>query len=265
MSLVYDDETPLEETAAAVESDPALATQVLRVANSAAVRSLGAEPMRDLRQALVMIGLDELRTMAGAMALLATFATRDELSLDLQRTSAVSASIAAVMAPHAPGVPRSLPFVCGLLCEVGALACLVVDGPGYVELWRHTMGSRGRWPVSTAMAREQLELKRYGVTARSVGARLLRRHSLPDDIARAVEATGQETGAPLVHRATAFARLVTPVIVNANAANDTANLADQLGEVARWTSLDTVGPAELVRRCLTAASNAERTVRAVRG
>lgn len=131
MALANDDAAPMEAIAAAVQADPALATQLLRVANSAAFRYSGAEPIRDLRQALVMIGLSELRTMAGAMALLATFATRDELSLDLHRTSAVSGSIAAALVP---GATRSLPFVCGLLCEVGALACLAVDGPSYVDL-----------------------------------------------------------------------------------------------------------------------------------
>src|SRR5579883_1011709 len=127
MALVNDDTASIEAIAGAVQLDPALATQVLRMANSAAFRHAGAGATRDLRQALVTIGLEELRIMAGAMALLATFATRDELSLDLHRTSAVSGSIADAIAPPGPGLARSLPFICGLLCEVGALACLAVD------------------------------------------------------------------------------------------------------------------------------------------
>src|SRR5271165_3620015 len=94
MLLVNDERAPMDAMAAAVQCDPALATQVLRVANSAAFRHAGMDAVRDLRQALVTIGLEELRMMAGAMALLATFATRDELSLDLHRTSAVSGAIA---------------------------------------------------------------------------------------------------------------------------------------------------------------------------
>src|SRR4029077_568439 len=71
MSLVNDESATFDAIAAAVQCDPALATQVLRVANSAVFRPPAAEPVRDLRQALVTIGISELRIMAGAMALLA--------------------------------------------------------------------------------------------------------------------------------------------------------------------------------------------------
>ncbi|HXN32280.1 MAG TPA: HDOD domain-containing protein [Polyangiaceae bacterium] len=266
MILVNDEGAPIDAIASAVQCDPALATQVLRVANSAAFRPAGSDAVRDLRQGLVTVGLGELRMMAGAMALLATFATRDELSLDLHRTSAVSGSIAEAIVPLGPGVTRSLPYLCGLLCEVGALACLAVDGPGYVELWQRTVNSNGgRWSPEAVTGREALEIKRYGIASRTIAARLLRRHHLPPEIASAIEtAPGSSPTVPLFHRATAFARIATLLVVEALRTRDSAALKEQIGEVARITSLVELDVDELARRCLLAATTMEKTLRAAR-
>lgn len=266
MVLVNDERAPLEAIASAVQCDPALATQVLRVANSAAFRHAGVEPVRDLRQALVVLGLEELRMMAGAMALLATFATRDELSLDLHRACAVSGAIAEAIGPMGPGHARSLPFVCGLLCEVGALACLAVDGPGYVGVWHRTVGGdAASWSLDSVLQRDALELKRYGITTRTIGARLLRRHQLPQEIALAIEA-GPKLGprAPLFHRGTAFARIATVLVLGGHRQKNPATLAEQLEEIARWTSLGEAEGEDLARRCVAAADSMEKTLRAAR-
>lgn len=266
MALANDESSPLDSIAIAVATDPALATQVLRVANSAAYRPMGAAPVRDLRQALVNIGLDALRTMAGAMALLASFATRDEVSIDLQGTSAVSGSIAATVTQRMPGMTPSLPFLCGLLCEVGSLACLAVDGPGFVELWGRTVQAHGPWTEKTALARDDLEMKRYGATTRTIGARLLKRHLLPKEIAEAIEAAPPlAPAAPLLHRATAFARLATPGAVRAHSMSNQVALQEQVREIAKFTSLADIEHAELVRRCDAAAGYAEKTLKATRG
>jgi HD-like signal output (HDOD) protein len=266
MALANDDSAPLEAIATAVATDPALATQVLRVANSAAFRPIGAAPIRDLRQALINIGLQPLRTMAGAMALLSSFATRDEVSIDLQGTSAVSGSIAATVTQRLPGVTPSLPFLCGLLCEVGALACLAVDGAGFVEVWRRTVQPEGPWNEKSAVARDDLETKRYGATARTIGAKLLRRHNLPKEIADAIEARppiGKD--APILHRATAFARLATPGAVRAHVLANHPALVDQVRSIAKFTSLGELDAEELARRCDAAAGFAEKTLKATRG
>ncbi len=266
MALANDETAPLDAIATAVATDPALATQVLRVANSAAFRPSAATPVRELRQALVNIGLDALRTMAGAMALLATFATRDEVSIDLQGTSAVSGSIAATITQRIPGVMPSLPFLCGLLCEVGSLACLAVDGAGYVEVWRRTVQSQGPWTARAAAARDELEAKRYGATTRTIGARLLRRHLLPKEIADAIEASApMPKDALLLHRATAFARLATPGAVRAHSLSNHAALVEQVREIGRYTSLNEVDVNELAKRCDAAAGFAANTLKATRG
>jgi HD-like signal output (HDOD) protein len=262
MSLVNDETASMEAIAAAVSCDPALATQVLRIANSAAFRR--TEPVSDLRRGLITIGLQALRDMAGAMALLATFASRDELSLDLHARGAIAGSIASSLMSNSPDSDRGVPFLCGLLCEIGALACLAVDGPGYLELRTRTISVSGAWSTAVALAREDLEMLRYGATSRAIGARLLRRHGVPEEIARTIEASPRLTPqAPRLHRATAFARLATPVVVMTRGRLD-STLGFQLGEVARLTSIEDVTPSQLERACMGAAVSAERSLRAVR-
>ncbi len=264
MALTNDESASIEAIASAVSCDPALATQVLRIANSAGFRRMGTEPVRDLRRALVSIGTETVRTMAGAMALLATFATRDELSLDLHARSAVSGSIVSSLMAGSTQTERSVPFLCGLLCEVGALACLAVDGPGYLELRKRTISVTGAWSAHVALAREDLETMRYGVTTRAIGARLLRRHHLPEEIARAIEvAPHLPPYAPLLHRATAFARVATPVVVVALGLTD-STLTNQLAELAKLTSMIDIGSDELTRVCVNSAAQAERSLRAAR-
>jgi HD-like signal output (HDOD) protein len=158
---------------------------------------------------------------------------------------------------------RSLPLICGLLCEVGALACLAVDGPGYVELWRRTM--QRPWTPDSVKARDGLEIRRYGLTTRSIGARLLRRHQLPNEIASAIEASPESgSSAPALHRATAFARIGTVLVIDALKSQDSTTLTEQLTEVAKMTSLAELDLPELLRRCVLAAANMDRTLRATR-
>ncbi len=262
MSLVNDDSTSMDAIASAVSCDPALATQVLRIANSAAFRR--GERVSDLRRALIAIGLQALRDMAGAMALLATFASPDELSLDLHARGAIAGSIVSSLMSNSPESDRGVPFLCGLLCEIGALACLAVDGPGYVAIRTRTLSVSGAWSTAVALAREDLELLRYGATVRTIGARLLRRHGVPEEIARTIEAGPRLTPtAPRLHRATAFARLATPVVVQTRGRLD-STLSIQLGEVARLTSITELTTSQLERTCTAAAVNAERSLRAVR-
>jgi HD-like signal output (HDOD) protein len=264
VALVGDESASMEAIANAVACDPALATQVLRIANSSGFRRVGAEPVRDLRRALISIGLEALRTMAGSMALLATFASADELSLDLHARSAISGSVVSALMSDSGEGERGAPFLCGLLCEVGALACLAVDRSGYLELRKRTISVTGTWSANVALAREDLEIMRYGVTSRTIGARLLRRHRLPEQLARSIEVSPRQLPhAPRLHRATAFARLATPVLVVARGLADSA-LSTQLTELARLTSLVDIEAAQLERTCLSAAASAERSLRAAR-
>src|SRR5215470_10995233 len=80
LALCSMDEAAIPEVAEALSCDPAMTAQVLRVANSA----IYARPrtVTTLQQAVMTLGLMELRNIAAAMSLLAAFRSREELSLE---------------------------------------------------------------------------------------------------------------------------------------------------------------------------------------
>jgi HD-like signal output (HDOD) protein len=262
MTLIDDRDSSVEAIVGTLGADPALAEQVLRIANGAAFQRAGGT--RDLRQAVVTLGLEALRTMVGPLVLLANLATGDQLSLDLQAQSAVCGSIVATTAATSAAEGRGLPFICGLLCEVGALVCLAIDGPDYVQLRMRTTSGGGPGSVSAFVALEGLEVIRYGHPARAIGARLLRRHNLPEPIATAIQATPRQLPhAPLLLRATAFARIIAPVVVRLRSGAG-AMLMQEVKEAARCTSLVELDSAELVRRCVSAAEKMDRQLHVAR-
>ncbi|HET9957746.1 MAG TPA: HDOD domain-containing protein, partial [Polyangiaceae bacterium] len=118
--------------------------------------------------------------LAAAMALFATFRSKAELTLQLHELCVASASIAHGIAKKTQHAPPSTAFVCGLLCEIGAMACLVFDGKEYVKLWQHASGD--------PQNRGELERERYGVSSYEIGRRFLERNSLPPNVSAAVGA-----------------------------------------------------------------------------
>jgi HD-like signal output (HDOD) protein len=177
LALTASDTSSVPEVSAVISTDPALAAAVLSVANSAA---FGAGKIDRLEIAVMRLGLRELHNLAAAMALFAAFRSPAELSLELHELCVASGSIAHRLAKHTNVVPPGTALVCGLLCEIGAMACLVFDGKNYVHLWQE---ANAELP-----ARMQLEAERYGATSFEIGQRFLERNSLPASVSSAVGA-----------------------------------------------------------------------------
>ncbi len=203
MVLCADPNAQIAKIADAVASDPGLSVEVMRIANSAAYGR--ARQVADLGQAILMMGLRELNQMATAMAMLAAFRSKLELSHDLHQTAVFAGSIARGLASATGGVDQGQAFVCGLLGEVGAMACLAVDGMTFATLLDEAGASLNE--------RERLETERYGTTTRALGGQLLRRNGLPEEIVLAIEARpgpGLTTG---LSKVSTFAREAAPAIV----------------------------------------------------
>ena len=62
------------------------------------------------------------------------FATPEKLSHELRASSVLSAAVARLVAREL-GVDESSAFLAGLLCEIGAMACLAVDSSEYNTIW----------------------------------------------------------------------------------------------------------------------------------
>lgn len=175
LALTSGDTASIPEVARVISTDPALAAAVLSVANSAAY---GMGKVDRLEVAVMRLGLRELHNLAAAMALFAAFRSKAELSLQLHELCVASGSIAHRLAKETGAAPPSTAFVCGLLSEIGAMACLVFDGKEYVELFRTSAAQ-----LDDRVARE---VQRYGASSFVIGQRFLERNSLPENVCIAV-------------------------------------------------------------------------------
>ena len=251
--LCAEQDTPIKEVATVIATDPSLAVMTLRIANSAAFGR--ARAVSRLEDAIVLIGLAEIQHMAMAMALLAAFPAQHELEFGFHDRSTVAGSIARVVAIRTGEVPPGEAFVCGLLCDIGAMACAAVDATEY--------GGICRLAGVDLTTRATLEQMRYGATSFEIGGELLRKNNLPELVARAVELSEPRSGAPFLGRLTAFARAPSMAIVNAGNDEDFVQLTVRL-EAARATSDIAVPVEELERLCIAAAGTAATALRGAR-
>ncbi|HVW26692.1 MAG TPA: HDOD domain-containing protein [Polyangiaceae bacterium] len=250
--LAGDPKTRIDQIAAILATDPALTAEVMRIANSAAFGR--SRQIAELEQAVLLIGAAQIHDMALAMGMLAAFRTKSELSFNFHDRAVVAGSIARGLADKV-GIPdKGEMFVCGLLSEIGAMACAVVDSAEYAKLWQR---------ATSHHQREQLEQEEYGATSREIGGRLLRRNGLPESVARAVESDPSAPNAAAPERVTGFARRAAHVILEVGKGGDRSVLAARIGELRDELGLSV--PAEaVVETCLQAAGSALAALRSAR-
>jgi HD-like signal output (HDOD) protein len=255
MALANSDRSSIAEVTRVISTDPALAAAVLRVANSAV---FGAGKVDRLDSAVIRIGLRELRELAGAMSLLAAFRSQAELQIQLHDRSVVSGSIANRLAKETNQVATATAFTCGLLSEIGAMACLAVDGKYYASIWKESANS----PVE----RIEREKARYTVSSFEIGRRFLTRNSLPDNVCNAV---GTEFGADpaalaALDRITLLARHSAPIVLSAAREGAYTKVGDRLEALARQVGFENFDGKFLFDVCVRAGVLAEAALRHVR-
>lgn len=252
ISIADDPRAHIHQVAAAIAIDPALAADTMRIANSPAFGMSGR--VRDIEHAVNIIGLGEIRDMAAAMAMLAAFRSETELGLKLHEVSVLTGALARRLAKDMDGVSRSEAFLCGLLSEVGAMACLAVDGNGYSGLWKASEDE----PVARAL----LEVERYGSTSFEIGQKLLARNQLPEDVCAAVGTSDDSDPthwSPLA-KLTVFSRNAAPKIVRASRSGDVSQLPSVLEDVAMLCVFPG-STQQLVQAAIDAGTNAEQALR----
>lgn len=254
LDLTRRDDAEIAPVVDALALNPSLAAAVLRMANSPLYGQQRA--VADLRRAVSMIGMQELHDVVAGTAMLAAFSRPDPLSQRMQSSAVLSASVARVLASslRLSAASTSAAYLSGLMCELGALACLALD-PVFSQLY----GSTGSDPRT----RFNVEADRYGGTTPDIGGRILQASKLPSEVALAVGTTGLERGedAPSLGRVVAFARLAANVLVNAAEHGDAAKLREELIVAARTVGLAQLDPDLLVSVSLAAAAEAELTLR----
>lgn len=236
----------------ALALNPSLAATVLRVANSPAYGQ--ARSIADLHRAVTVVGMQELHDLIASTAMMAAFGRPHPLSERLQATAVLSAALAQTLASKLHAGAVSTAYLAGLMCELGALACVALD-PDYPALYEASHGD--------AQKRFEGEVERYGGTTPVIASRILSISMLPATVSQAVATTGFEAEADKSPLGTvvAFARVAAVVLMRAAEHGDPELLQNELAETAEMVGLPPVEPEKLTRYCLAAATNAELTLR----
>ncbi len=162
----------LGEICKLIELDPALASQILRVANSAAYRAFG--PCNSVTQAVVRIGAINVSALAMAMSAMASFRDLGGVGRKIRDHSAGTAVVArelAVSLDRAALGPKV--FLAGLLHDVGKLLVIQTGDTVYADL-----AARELVPSSLHLK----ELSIWGFDHAMLGAHVLRSWNIPAPI-----------------------------------------------------------------------------------
>lgn len=233
-----------------VGTDPALAAEVLAIANSA--RSAAVEPVCDLHRAVVRVGAQKVESVAMASAMVAAFASRHERSGVIQARAALAGGIARELAPWVSMRP-STAYLAGLLSEIGALACLAVEGDVY--------GSIVELPLDERPVRERELL---GFTSQQVGAAIATSLRLGDALVEAIAAEHDTDAAPL-GRLVRFSRQSAAHLLAHGHLPGVEQLHEAIfDDFVRLESRDRIGltPEELLPVLLSAAGATSRALAA---
>jgi len=179
IELAQDPDVEMGRVAKAIGMDPALATKVLRIANS----PIYAQRRRseNLRQALVVLGLNATLTLALSFSLVKQLKGGKPNGLDYPhywRRALLGATAARVLGEAAGHSLGEELFLAGLLQDVGMIAL----DRSVPELYRDTAAVQ---PDHREIAAH--ERRRIGLDHAAVGAWLMRQWNLPERLSKAIE------------------------------------------------------------------------------
>lgn len=181
IELAQDPDVEMGKVARAVGMDPALATKVLRIANS----PIYAQRRRseNLRQALVVLGLNATLTLALSFSLVKTLKGGKPNGLDYPlywRRALLGATAARVLGEAAGHSLGEELFLAGLLQDVGMIAL----DRSLPKLYRDMADVQPDHKELAAHERRQVGLDHPGV-----GGWLMRQWNLPERLWKAIEAS----------------------------------------------------------------------------
>jgi putative nucleotidyltransferase with HDIG domain len=163
-----------------IRHDPALTAKIMQRCNTGYFR--GAEPATDMFEVIMRLGFYEVycvvaTQLGGGLLTLAKGAPDPHENL-LWRHSVMTAVAASELALHL-AEPAAPAFTAGLLHDLGKQVFATVEPLRYAELTGQV--------EMFGLNRAERELEYFGVDHTVIGAQLLRRWSLPESIAAAVQ------------------------------------------------------------------------------
>lgn len=188
LHAILDDEMAGEaQVARVIERDPALASRMLKVANSAFF-TRDAHGVRSVMAAVTRLGLRQVHAMSLAVSVVRAFSGRGMDHRRFWRHSLGVAMAADALARRTGGTDPKDAYVAGLLHDVG----LLVLDQFFAERFERVVGIVRT--SGTPLWRVEEDL--LGLDHGEIGGLLLSRWSLPQDIAEAVANHHHPAGAP---------------------------------------------------------------------
>jgi diguanylate cyclase (GGDEF)-like protein len=133
--LTQRDDTSLADLAHAVKSDPAFVGRLIKAANS--VRASGGRPIASIQDALIVLGVPAVRSMALGFSLLSNFSSGNCRNFDYghfwSRSLAFAVAIQALV-QHTHAAPPDEAFSVGLLAHIGELALATIFPDDYARV-----------------------------------------------------------------------------------------------------------------------------------
>jgi HD-like signal output (HDOD) protein len=167
------DDVDIDSIISKLTKDQALTAKVLRLANS--VRYGGNRKVGSAHDAVVMLGMDALRTLVLASGITGAFkypATFDRKQF--WRQSFAVAEISKWLAPFAK-LDRETAFTCGMLHNIGTIL-VVITAPQAAE----------KFLTETGAIREKCEIDAMGFSTSDVSSELANRWQFPTSIVNAL-------------------------------------------------------------------------------
>jgi len=170
--LSSEDEAHMSQVVPLIAKDPRLAAGLIGVVNTAKY-SMGSK-ITDLTEALVRIGVQDVRLMAHAINYKSSFKSKPPFSeKHFLKHAMLSAFVAQALAKSLH-VNAGEAFLCGLMHDIGIYLLAVEDREKYLEVMRLTEYDIAKLPSA--------EAKVFGTSHAMMSARLLQQWKFPKEI-----------------------------------------------------------------------------------
>jgi len=180
LNLFSDPNRDVDRIVELVNVDPSLTAATLKRCNSASHG--GGEPVTDMFQAVCQLGFYEVYCIVTAMIASQTMTqVRAKYASDATRLwrHTVTTAVTASLLSRRVHTVDATAFTAGLLHDIGKLVFISKEGITYAQMVRDS----GFYGSKLAIAEEQV----FGFTHAALGARLLARWGLPENICTAVK------------------------------------------------------------------------------
>ena len=162
MELCRREDASIEAVTRVVQTDPALAARLLRLANAAALRA--ARPVAAVPDAVMRLGMAAVRQVAMGFSMVDQHRHGQCEGFDYDRfwshSLLMAVAMQALAARSRAGSPEEM-FTCGLMARIGCLALATVYPAEYAELLRQSPSERDL----AALERQHLRADHHEFTA----------------------------------------------------------------------------------------------------